>query len=380
MKAFELLCVCASTGAELAPERIERIANWNLAVLDWSEVLRLAEHHGVLQLAARNLIEHARGLPAEVERTLRSAYQANLRSSLWFAAELARIMQHFERRQLRAIPYKGAVLAQSLYHDLGLRSFSDLDFLISSADFERAKQGLSEIGYRPSSDLTPAVERLWLRNGYERAFDSAAGKNLVELQWALLPHFYGVDLSVEELMTRAGRTLVGECEMPSLAPEDSLLALCLHAAKHLWTRLIWISDIAETLRTQTIDYSLVFSQARTLGIARILGVSFWLVKSMFRAGIPKAAEEMIAADPRVPALGSEFAERLARGTPYDFVSTEYFRLILKLRERRGDRLRYLWRLVWTPSVGDIAVVRLPEALFPLYRIVRMGRLMRKLVW
>jgi hypothetical protein len=380
MKALELLCVCASAGAELAPERIERIASWNLAVLDWSEVLRLAEHHGVLPLAARTLIEHARGLPAEVERTLRSAYQANLRSSLWFAAELARIMQHFERRQLRAIPYKGAVLAQSLYGDLGLRSFSDLDFLISSADFERAKQGLSEIGYRPSSDLTPAVERLWLRTGYERAFDSAAGKNLVELQWALLPHFYGVDLSVEELMARAGRIVVGECEMASLAPEDLLLVLCLHAAKHLWTRLIWISDIAETLRTQTIDYSLVFSQARTLGIARILGVSFWLVKNMLRTGIPEAAEEMIAADPRVPVLGSEFAERLARGAAYDFVSIEYFRLILKLRERRGDRLRYLWRLFWTPGVGDIAAVRLPEALFPLYRIVRVGRLMRKLVW
>src|ERR1017187_6281317 len=379
MKALELLCVCASAGAELAPERIERIASWNLAVLDWSEALRLAEHHGVLPLAARTLIEHARGLPAEVERTLRSAYQANLRSSLWFAAELARIMQHFERRQLRAIPYKGAVLAQSLYHDLGLRSFSDLDFLISSADFERAKQGRSEIGYRPSSDLTPAVERLWLRNGYERAFDSAAGKNLVELQWALLPHFYGVDLSVEELMARAGRTVVGECEMPSLAPEDSLLVLCLHAAKHLWTRLIWISDIAETLRTQTIDYSLAFSQARTLGIARILGVSFWLVKNVLRAELPKPAEEMIRADPRVPALGSEFAGRGARDSAYDLESTEYFRLILKLRERRGDRLRYLWRLVWTPGVGDVAAVRLPEALFPLYRIVRIGRLMRKLV-
>jgi hypothetical protein len=379
MKAFELLCVCASAGAELAPERIERIANWNLAVLDWSEVLRLAEHHGVLPLAARNLIEHARGLPAEVERTLRSAYQANLRSSLWFAAELARIMQHFERRQLRAVPYKGAVLAQALYRDLGLRSFSDLDFLISSADFKRAKQALAEIGYRPSADLTPAVERLWLRTGYERAFDSASGKNLVELQWAFLPHFYGVDLGVEDVMARAGRTVVGGCEMPCLSAEDLLLVLCLHAAKHLWTRLIWISDIAETLRTQTIDYSLVFSQARTLGIARILGVSFWLVKNMLRAGIPKAAEEMIAADPRFPALGSEFAERLARGAAYDFVSTEYFRLILKLRERRGDRLRYLWRLVWTPSAGDIAAVRLPEALFPFYRIVRMGRLMRKMV-
>jgi Uncharacterised nucleotidyltransferase len=374
---FELLCALA--GAELAPERVERIANWDLSTLNWSEILRLAEHHGVLPLAARNLIEYGRGLPPEIERSLRSAYKANLRRNLWFTAELARIMQHFERRQLRAVPYKGPALAQSLYRDPGLRSFSDLDFLISSADFERAKQALAEIGYRPAADLIPAVERFWLRKGYERSFDGAAGKNLVELQWALLPHFYGVDLGVEDLLARAGRTVAGGCEMPCLSPEDSALVLCLHAAKHLWTRLIWLSDIAETLRTETIDYSLVFSQARVLGSARILGISFWLVKNVLRAELPKPAEEMIASDPRVPALGGEFAERLARGAAYDFESTEYFRLILKLRERRGDRMRYLWRLVWTPGAGDVAAVRLPEALFPLYRIVRIGRLLRKFV-
>src|ERR1700687_4589849 len=130
---FELLC--ALTSAELSPERRERIANWNLAALDWSEFIRLAESHGVLLLAARNLIELGRGLPPEVERLLRSAYEANLRRSLWFTAELARIMQHFEQRPLLALPYKGPVLAQSLYCDLGLRSFSDLDFLISPVDF-----------------------------------------------------------------------------------------------------------------------------------------------------------------------------------------------------------------------------------------------------
>ena len=375
----ELSLLCALTGAELAPERLERIANWNLLGVDWSEFLRLAEHHGVLPLAARNLIEHdARGLPPEIERSLRSAYDANLRRSLWFTAELARIMQHFERRQLRAVPYKGPVLAQSVYRDVGLRSFSDLDFLISPADFDRVKQALAEIGYRPSAHFTPAVERLWLHKGYERSFDSVAGSNLVELQWALLPHFYAVDLRVEDLLERTGRTIVGGCELPCLSPEDSLLVLCLHAAKHLWTRLIWLSDIAETLRFQTVDHSLVFSRARALGIVRILGVSFWLAKNVLRAELPKGAEETIAADPRVPALGSEFAERLARGTAYDFESTEYFRRIMKLRERRGDRWRYLWRLVWTPGTGEVAAVRLPEALFPLYRIVRAGRLIRKL--
>jgi hypothetical protein len=372
---FDFLCELA--GVDLPPRHIQRIATWNLSSAGWSEFLRLAEHHGVLPLAARNLVDHTRGLPPEVERALRSSYEANLRRSLWLTAELARIMQHFQRAQLRAVPYKGPVLAQLLYRDLGLRTFSDLDFLISPTDFERAKQALSEIGYRPATDLTPAVERLWLRMGYERSFDGAAGKYLVELQWALLPHFYGLDLRVDDLLTRSGRTVVGGYEVPCLSSEDSLLVLCVHAAKHLWTRMLWLADIAETLRTQTIDYSLAFSRARALGIARILGISFWLVKNVLHSEVPNPADEMILADPQVPVLGREFAGRLARGAAYDFESTEYFRLILKLRERSGDRGRYLWRLLWTPGVGDVAAVRLPEGLFPLYRIVRIGRLMRK---
>jgi hypothetical protein len=378
---FEFLCALANT--DLTPERIGRIARCHDSALDWDEVLRLAEHHGVLPLVARNLIRHGGlvntyELPPAIERSFQSSYDANLRRSLWFTAELARIMQHFKRSQLQVLPYKGPVLAQSLYGDPGLRSFSDLDFLISPADFDQAKQALTEIGYTPAADLTPAVERMWLRTGNEREFDGAAGKNLVEIQWALLPHFYAVDLNVEDLLARAGRTVVAGCEMPCLSPEDSLLVLCLHAAKHLWTRLIWLADIAETLRTQTFDYRLVSSRARALGIARILAVSFWLVKSALHAKLPQPAEETIAADASVPALGAEFAKRLAGGAAYDFESTEYFRLILKLRERSSDRWRYRWRLVWTPGAGEFAAVQLPEPLFPLYRVVRLGRLLRKL--
>src|SRR5271156_6538449 len=114
---FELLCALANT--ESTPERIKRIASCLDSAFDWDEVLRLAEHHGVLPLAARNLIRHgclenARDLPPAIERSLQSAYDANLRRSLWFTAELVRIMQHFERRELHTIPYKGPVLAQSL--------------------------------------------------------------------------------------------------------------------------------------------------------------------------------------------------------------------------------------------------------------------------
>jgi hypothetical protein len=376
-KEFDFLCACA--GVDLSSERIDRVKNWNEYKLNWDELLRLAEHHGVLPLVARNLIAHAHGLPLEVEQSLRTAFDANARRNLWFASELVRIADQFEKKQLRTIPYKGPVLAESAYGDVALRNFGDLDFLISPADFERAKQALGELGYRPSKEFSPAVERFWLRNGYERAFDSAAGKYLVELQWGLLPRLYAIDLRMEELLARSGRRALGGHDMARLSAEDSLLVLCLHAAKHLWMRLIWICDIAETLRTQVVDWPLFRARASELRVLRMIGVSFWLVQTLLSFELPGPAQEIADGDSRVRKLGEEVAARLARSATYDFESTEYFRWILKLRERRRDRARYLWRLTWTPGEGDIAAVRLPEALFPLYRVVRAVRLMRKLV-
>jgi hypothetical protein len=137
-------------------------------------------------------------------------------------------------------------------------------------------------------------------------------------------------------------------------------------------------DIAETLRTTKIDYEVTMSNARALGIARLLAITFWLVKNVLDAKLPELAEEMLASDSAAAALGQKFAERLARGATYDFASPEYFRFILKLRERRRDQFQFLWRLLWTPGQGDLDAAHLPETLFPLYRIVKIGRLMRKL--
>jgi hypothetical protein len=375
-REFELLCACS--GVELSLERSGRIANCTASEINWDELLRQAEHHGVAPLLARNLRAHGRGVPANIEQSLRSGFEANIRRNLWFASELVRILQHFDEKAIRTVPYKGPVLAESVYGDLALRRFSDLDFLVAPSDFSRAKQALGELGYEPSVSLTPAAERVVLQTGYELSFDSAAGKYLVELQWGLLPHFYSVDLSANDLLQRSGRTVLGGKEVPSLSPEDLLLVLCLHAAKHFWMRLIWISDIAETLRSQTLDYGVVFSRARELGIVRVLGVSFWLARNVLGSAIPQQAEDLVGADPQIEVLGKLFAGRLASSATYDFESTEYFRLVLALRERRRDRVRYLWRLVWTPGPGEVAAVQLPGPLSPLYRVVRIVRLLRKL--
>jgi len=387
---FEFLCACAQVAPQ--PEQLSLISRTDYSSFDWPSFLHFAEHHGVRPLVARNLMNDSHKFPADFAQLLRSSYEANLRRNLWFASELTRILGHFEKARVRAVAYKGPVLAESAYGDLGLRSFSDLDLLVPPADVTKAKQTLSELGYHPSQEWAPVVEHFFLRTGYERAFDSSAGKNLLELQWSLLPHFYAVnfesaDFTVDHLMARAKPFEVCGREMLCLAPEDSLLALCLHAAKHLWTRLIWVVDIAQSLNlqnfdllrpdAQAIDMRIVIARAQALGIKRILAVGLWLSNQLLGTSIPVEAQPLIAEDSEVAKCGERCISRMSGAATYDLESSAYFREILKLRERRADQVRYLWRLLWTPGHGDIAAMKLPAALFPLYHCIRAARLLRK---
>jgi hypothetical protein len=372
---FELVCACARVVA--SADGVAHSAGRISAEGDWDEVLRLAEHHSVLPLVARNLAHRGDYVPEEIKVRLSKAYETNVRRNLWFAAELGRIADHLEREDVQAVPLKGAVLAESVYGDLALRTYNDLDFLIAPEDLAPARRALEGIGYKPSKPLSPAEERMALRTGYELSLSGEAGPNLVELQWRVLPYFCGVDLKSNDLIARSVPVGLSGRQLRGLAPEYLFIVLCLHAAKHLWMRLLWIVDISETLRTQTIDWEVVRSRSKELGIARMIGVSLCLAKDVLNTAIPERAQPFIGGDAAIPTLSQQFTARLASCVSYDFESLDYFQLSMKTRERSRDQARYLWRLVWSPGPGEAQAISLPRQLFPLYRMVRIGRLLRK---
>jgi hypothetical protein len=78
-------------------------------------------------------------------------------------------------------------------------------------------------------------------------------------------------------------------------------------------------------------------------------------------------------------LADELLAQIADGRVYDVESLDYFRLMVRLRERPIDRMRFVSRLALTPGPSEWAAVRIPEALFPLYRVVRVFRLAGRLV-
>jgi hypothetical protein len=371
-----LLAACSVTPHA---EKLTRVRTLLQQPVQWKSLYALADRHGVQPLLYQALQSVADAVPAEPMTWLRQSYQANLRKTLVLSRELTRIVEHLSGLGLEVMPYKGLALSEALYGDISLRQAGDIDLLIRPQDLECIREALRELGYAPHAPLSESEERAYLKSGYECAFDSAAGRNLLEVQWAIQPRFYAIDFDMAGLFDRAVTIMVAGDAMKTPSHADLLLVLSAHAAKHVWGRLIWLCDIAQVMQLPTLDWAWIGLQARGLGITRMLWVTMLLVKQLLGADITDAAEANMPRD----AAGSTFVEEIlthiASEETYNVESLSYFRIMLRLRERTSDRIRFLQRLVLTPGPSEWQAVRLPRPLFPLYRLVRLSRLAARLV-
>lgn len=370
---FKLLLACCGVAGA---------ASSDLAVclegsIDWQRFLRLAEQHNVLPLAYQALREFSGAIPPATIEEFRARYELNARRNLKFVAELFRVLDCLEAHGIPAIPFKGPVLAETVYGDLAQRCFSDLDVLVQTADVLRAKAALATLGYAPSTQFSPAAERAYIATGYEYTLDGPAGRNLLEIQWRILPRFYAVDFDCAAFFDRPTRAAVSGRTVHTISREDLFLVLCVHAAKHAWIRLSWLRDIAGVLQLEPMDWDLLQRSAGELGIRRIVGVSLLLAQHLLGTSIPDSVRVHCQKDPQVARLSEEIVRELAGAEEYNAESWKYFRLMLRLRERVRDKVRFLFRLSFTPGIGEWTVVRLPDPLFPLYRVVRLVRLGRR---
>jgi hypothetical protein len=360
----------------------EKIDDWPAGfeqTVDWPKLLRLADHHGVSSLLYQSLFSMGdSAAPADGFESFERRHDINVHKCLFLARELVRVLDTLDSLGIEVMPYKGVVLSETLYGDMALRQSGDMDLLVDARDLPRTKKAVCELGYTPRLALSEAAERAYMRSGYECTFDHAGGRNLLELQWALQPNFYSVDFDLSGVFRRAVTVSVAGRQAKTPSPEDLLLILSLHAAKHVWGRLIWLSDIAQITKRPDLNWDWISSQAKALGIERIMHVTLLLAKSLLGAEIPSSPNRTLLSDAASHTLADNIRIGMANGVSSNVESFDYFRLMMRLRERRADRWRFLRRLTFTPGPGEWEAIQLPARLFPLYRVVRLGRLSARL--
>ena len=364
----------AASSADLRESDVGRILSLLQTPVEWEAVLRLADRHGTSSLLYQNLSRLGGVVPSAALASLRQHYERNVHKSLLLARELFRILDCLDALGIEVIPYKGVVLSEVYYGDMALRQSGDMDLFVRKHDVARIKSAVRDLGYTLRVPIPEDAEKDYIASGYEWTFDSPAGRNLLELQWALQPRFYAVDYDMDGLFERAVNVTVASRRVKTPSPEDLLLVLSVHAAKHVWGRLIWLCDIAQILKREGLHWDWVQSRAREFGIERIVRITLLLAKRFLATAIPAPLEQAILEDRAARTFADEVADAVARGVSYEEQQVSYFLLMMRLRERRADRLRFLARLTFTPGPGEWEAIRLPKTLFPLYRLVRLARL------
>jgi hypothetical protein len=342
-------------------------------VLDWNELIRLAEYHGVLPTLATRVLgsELHPCLHPETREQLKHAFQRALMRSLPPVQEVLRVTRSFREAGVPIIPYKGPVLAERYWGSFGVRECVDLDFLVRPENVERSGELLLALGYDRIALISPHLRRAMVKNASEEQFQHRETKLLLELQWAPAPRAFALAFESDALWaeTREGKLLSESVLVPS--PENLLHLLCIHGWKHNWSRLIWVADVARILWMEQVNWEAVEQRALRSRSRRIIALGLQMAHRTFGVVLPENFESDAG---EVQTLGDDLLDRMRASRACRYI--DWHRSMLAARDSPWDRIRQMAKFLMTPGLGEYATFTLPAALSPAYKLVRLARVAR----
>ncbi|MCK4389505.1 MAG: nucleotidyltransferase family protein [Desulfobacterales bacterium] len=111
----------------------------------------------------------------------RVCFHVNAHWNVIFTEKLLNLPNLFEAHGIPALPFKGPVLAQTVYGDLSRRQFVDLDILVQRRNVLKAKDLLISHRYWPLTHVNGVREADYVQLHIHYDFVDPDDKALVEL-------------------------------------------------------------------------------------------------------------------------------------------------------------------------------------------------------
>src|SRR5688500_6442161 len=351
----ELVATLART--PLGPASIDRLAARMRAPIDWNNVLATAAAWDVEPVVLSNLRSHFfAAMPNDVLLRVELRERETRAWSLAQSLMVAELAQQLENAGIPVIVLKGPAVSLLAYGDASLRTFSDIDLLIRSADIPAARQFLLDDGYERGYAID--LESHLIRHGHGLGFGN--GRNTIDLHEVLFPRHLRLDLDSSGVWENAISITCGSGRFRSLSRPHLFLFLCAHGAKHMWARERWIADIANFVeRLSGDDISRVVELANRSHSRRILSIALHLAHRMHGKDLAHFPREAI--DPDEP----PFTPRVRPGADPNLSHLRYW---ASTRERLIDRIGSYASVLFVPTEKD----RGPGPIPWLHRPLRVG--------
>ncbi|MCK5313317.1 MAG: nucleotidyltransferase family protein [Desulfobacteraceae bacterium] len=267
------------------------------ASFDWDYCVNFALQNRLIPLlyiAIKN--KKIKNIPDDTLKDLKQSYLSNLKRNLIFSGKLIAIIKLFETNDIQIIPLKGPVIAEFVYGDLALRSFSDLDVLIDVKDCQKAYKLLIDNNYIPELELNNTQINQYSKTEDNLSFFIKNGIAL-ELHWELsgrkLPYAFDFNsiknhLPIESFFNQ---------NIYSITDDYLAIYLALHSSKHNWENLEQIFCISKLLENKEITFwDNTLFKAKQLKCRRIFLLGAGLSNEIYDIEIPNKIKLLIKQD------------------------------------------------------------------------------------
>ena len=216
--------------------------------------------------------------------------------------ELDKVSALLNSQKIPLVALKNSGIARTLYPFLGASPMGDLDVLVDKTDFRRAHEILIEHGYRMKfrSPLEEEnIDSAEQHGGAEYSVDLASGHHLwFELQWRPIAGRWireDQEPSAKDLIKRSVK--IDGCYTLMLSPEDNLLQVALHTAKHTYVRAPGFrlhTDVDRVVRSSKIDWVKFVEKVKSIEVKTSVFLSLALAQKLLRTPIPENVLNEIA--------------------------------------------------------------------------------------
>lgn len=340
-----ILLSCARTNME--QDAINEVKELLKNNLDWDYITSKSLQMRTSQLLYKNLekIDTDKVIPERILKNLKKLYYIAIAQNMFFYDELSKVLNVFKDEGIDVIILKGGALEESVYGDIGLRSFNDIDILVRKNDLQKAKNTIKAAGYTLDNIGSPEA------NSEKFGYNLHYIKDIIlEIHWDITRRTGNekyAKIEINELWKNAISAKIANVETKIMAPEDFLMHSCIHMAGHYYSRLIWFCDISEVIRKYYVNWDSLVKNAKKSQVTAYMFYGLYFTDQLLDCGVPAFVLDELKPH--------RFEKKVFDSIPSDLLQDKInilqFNPLLKmlLIDRKLDRLRFLGKYFFPPA-------------------------------
>jgi hypothetical protein len=292
-------CLQPKTEAIVAWEQWRNLEN--LDFLDHSS-------NRLLPLLFHNLEKH--GMTDAVMDRYKGTFRKNWYKNHLLFAELKELVQLLQNEGIETMVLKGsALLLSKTYPNYGLRPMADLDVLVPARQIAQAIEILDKNNWncilrQSYIDKEPALfKRKKIGADYFSICASGGFRNAAMKEFDLHSHAFVISANSPQLdadfWTRSkAYPLTNELSVQILSPTDTLLHSVSHGLRRgTQINLRWIADAFYLIQSHSIDWELLISNSKRLGLTPFVKYGLLYLKELLNVEIPSDVLQRLKAMP-----------------------------------------------------------------------------------